>query len=89
MAAGSRIFQILKEFVKLRDFSFEGIFQPQKFARRRRLIEGLLKDVPKGKLTKQTKKDLIEEIADSIAQSPFIKPFREAEEERLRKLRGG
>ena len=85
-APGSRVFQILKEIAKPRDFTFRGIFQPERFARRKRLVTGLLKDVPKGKLSKKTQKDLIAEIADTIAESPFIKPFLEAERARKGRL---
>ncbi len=84
---GSIFLRILKEFVRPREFTFRGIFRPETLRRRSRLISGLLKDVPKGKLTKRTRKDLVDEIADSIAQSPIIRAFREAEQERLRGLR--
>lgn len=77
-----RLLQILKEFARPREFTFGAVFEPRRFARRFRLIQGLLKDVPKGKLTKKTQKDLIAEIADTIRDSPFIKPFLEAEERR-------
>ncbi len=84
---GSIFLRLLKEFVRPREFTFQAIIRPETLRRRFRLVRGLLKDVPKGKLTKQTQKDLVAEIADSIAQSPVIRAFREAEEERLRGLR--
>ncbi len=77
---------IFKEIVRPREFTFEGIIQPSKVRRRLRLAGGLIKDVAVGKLSKQTREDLVEEVRDSILQSPFLKPFVESEQARLRRL---
>lgn len=86
----SRLIDLIKDFAfQRRDLSFRGIFMPhERITRRLRIVRGLLKDVPKGTLTKATQKDIIAEIADTIRDSPLIKFFSEAEKERLRGLRG-
>ena len=69
------ILRFLKNIAAPRDFSFEGIFgKKEARVRRFRLVGGLLKDIPRGRLRKQTREDLIGEITDQILDSPFIRP---------------
>ncbi len=77
---------IFKEIARPRDFSFEGIIRPARARRRLRLAGMLIKDVALGKITPPTRRSLIDEINDAILESPFLKPFVEAEEARLRGL---
>ncbi len=77
---------IFKEITKPRDFSFEGIIRPARARRRLRLAGLLIKDVALGKITPETRRTLQDEIRDAILDSPFLKPFLLAEEERLRGL---
>lgn len=71
------ILRIVKQMGKARDIVIEGVFRPEKFARRTRLATGLVKDVLTGTLSPQTRKDLIEEIVDAITETEWINPFLE------------
>jgi len=81
-----RLVQIFAEIAKPREFTFEAIFEPQRLRRRLRLASGVIKATVTGKVDKGTRKALQEEIRDAILDSPFLRPFLEAEEERLRGL---
>ncbi len=49
------------------------IGDPKRIAQRLELAAGLLKDVPKGKLSVKTLKLLQEAVLDTIAESPFLR----------------
>ncbi|MEE9198072.1 MAG: hypothetical protein V3U45_07990 [bacterium] len=78
---------IFKEIVRPRDFSFQGIVQPERVRRRLRLASGVIKGTITGKFDAPTRKALIDEFRDAILDSPFLRPFVETEEARLRGLR--
>ena len=80
----SRLVRVLRTFARPREFTFRAILQPQRFARRFRLVRGLLTELPRGRLSRTTRKDLRDEIEDAIKESPFIEPFLE---ERTREAR--
>ncbi len=80
------LINLFKSIAAPRDFSFEGLVQPGRVVRRLRLARGLILDTPRGKLSKQTRKDLISEIAQAIADSPFVQYFAEIEAERQGRL---
>jgi len=82
-----KLVQIFAEIAKPRDFTFEGIFQPKRLRRRLRLASGVIQATVTGKVTPATRKALIDEIRDAILDSPFLRPFVETEQERLRGLR--
>ena len=76
------LINLFKNIAKPREFTFQGIIQPGRVRRRVRLATGVIRATATGKLSKKTKKDLIEEITDAILDSPFVQYFLEAEAER-------
>jgi len=81
-----KLIQIFSEIAKPREFTFSAIFQPERLRRRLRLASGVIKATVTGKVDKGTRKALQDEIRDAILDSPFLRPFLETEEERLRGL---
>lgn len=69
MTEDARIVQVIRNIFEVRTVTFE----PGRFRRRIRLVSGLLRDVPKGKLTAGTLKDLQEEVIATIKESPFLR----------------
>ncbi len=86
--ASRRLVQLFQDIAKPRDFSFEGIFQPSRLRRRLRLAQGVIRAAATGKITRETRKDLVNEISDAILESPFLRHFQDIEEERLAGVRG-
>lgn len=80
MAAPAFILRTLKNIFEVRDLTFRGIVRPERFRRRFRLATGLVRDIPKGKLTPGTLKDLQDEVLEALKESPFIRPTREEAE---------
>ncbi len=74
MTEDDRIVRIFKNILEPRRFTIEGIFgTPKQIEKRFRLIRGLLKDVPKGKLSVGTLKVLQDVVIDAIKESPFLR----------------
>jgi len=84
--ASRRIVQVFQEIVRPRDFTFRGIFQPERLRRRLRLAAGVIRAAATGKVTPQVRKDLVDEISDAILDSPFLRHFQDIERERLEGL---
>ena len=74
MATADAILEILEHIFKLRDFSFEGVFGT---AEKRKegfdLSRGLIKDIPKGRLTAKTLLLLQKVLLRAIKSSPFLR----------------
>ncbi len=74
------VVRVIQNIFELRDFSKEGILgTPKQVKTRFRLVRGLLRDVPKGKLTAGTLKDLQDVVIDAIKASPFLREPRGSE----------
>lgn len=78
-----RLVELFQDIARPRDFTFEGIFQPKRLRRRLRLAAGVIRAAATGKITRQTRKDLVDEISDAILDSPFLRHFQDIERERL------
>lgn len=74
MTEDDRIVRIIRNIFEVRDFSRRGLLGTAKqITQRYRLVRGLLRDVPKGKLSAGTLRDLQDVVIEAIKQSPFLR----------------
>lgn len=66
--------RVIQNIFEVRDFSKEGILgTPKQIQQRFRLVRGLIRDVPKGKLSAGTLKVLQDVVTEAIKESPFLR----------------
>ena len=74
MTEDARIVRIIRNIFEVRDFSRKGLLgTPKQIRQRFRLVRGLVRDVPKGKLSAGTLRDLQDVVLEAIKESPFLR----------------
>ncbi len=74
MPEDERIVRIIRNIFEVRDFSRKGLLgTPKQIRQRFRLVRGLIRDVPKGKLSAGTLRDLQDVVLEAIKKSPFLR----------------
>ena len=69
------VVRVIQNIFEVRDFSKPEtiIGTPKQIRKRFRLVRGLIRDVPKGKLSAGTLRDLQDVVIDAIKESPFLR----------------